>query len=282
MKRRGIFIFCKVSDYLQITFSNLQPEQRDILIAQLSDAGFEGFEEKENSLEAFIKSNEFDNSLLDEIVFKYQLQYKISTLINENWKKVWEIQFQPVIVKDFVAVRADFHEPVSNVELEIIITPKMSFGTGHHATTYMMIEQMREIDFSGKSVFDFGTGTGILAILAEKLGANYVLAIDIDEWSIENAEENIKKNCCNKIELKKTSIVSTEKKFDVILANINKNVILDYFHSLINLLNASGVLLLSGLIEEDYNDIVLIAVDFGLKMERKLIKSNWICIKFTY
>ena len=192
-------------DYIQITFSDLQPEQKDILIAQLSDAGFDGFEETEIGLEAFIRSKEFDKSLLDEIAFKYQLFYKVSVIKNTNWNLVWETNFAPIIIGNFVSIRADFHEPVKNVEFEIIITPKMSFGTGHHATTYMMIEQMREIDFKEKTVLDFGTGTGILSLLAEKLGAREIIAADNDDWSIENAGENIKRNHSSKVTILKTS-----------------------------------------------------------------------------
>ena len=130
------------------------------------------------------------------VLSHFKFIFKETLIPEANWNQVWESNFDPVIVDDFVAIRADFHEPVKGVSLEIIITPKMSFGTGHHATTYMMIEQMRELDFTGKSVFDFGTGTGVLAILAEKLGANKVIAVDNDEWSIENAEENFEKNNC--------------------------------------------------------------------------------------
>jgi ribosomal protein L11 methyltransferase len=130
-------------------------------------------------------------------------------------------------VDHFVAVRADFHEPIKDVKYEIIITPKMSFGTGHHATTYMMMEQMRDANFTDKIVFDFGTGTGVLAILAEKMGAKKIMAIDSDEWSIENANENIKRNNCTAIELQLTNTADVKSEFDIILANINKNIILE-------------------------------------------------------
>ena len=267
-------------DYIQITFSDLQPEQKDILIAQLSDAGFEGFEETEDVLKAFIKSKEFDKLLLEEITFKYQLKYRESAIKNTNWNQVWETNFQPIVIDDFVSIRADFHEPIKNVDFEIIITPKMSFGTGHHATTHMMIEQMREIDFKEKLVFDFGTGTGILAILAEKLGAREVMTVDNDDWSIENAEENFIRNNSSKIKIQKISTASLKMNFDIILANINKNVIRDNFPALVNQLKKPGLLLLSGLLEEDFEEINSIASDFNLKMKKKLIRNNWVCIKF--
>src|SRR5678816_2516049 len=149
-------------DYIKIIFTNLQPEQREILIAQLADAGYEGFEEKDTSLDAFINSKGFDKVILNEISFKYQTPYTKEKIAETNWNQVWESNF------------------------EIVITPKMSFGTGHHATTYMMIELMKGTDLKGKSVLDFGTGTGILAILAAKSEAKNILAIDNDEWSIAN------------------------------------------------------------------------------------------------
>src|SRR6185503_10136910 len=158
-------------DYIKITFADLQPEQKEILIAQLADAGYEGFEEADNSLDAFISKKDFDKSLLNEISYKYQTPYTSKKIAETNWNKIWESNFEPVIVEDYVAVRADFHKPITHTNFEIVITPKMSFGTGHHATTYMMIEMMKETDLKNKTVLDFGTGTGILAILAEKGGA---------------------------------------------------------------------------------------------------------------
>src|SRR6187397_408555 len=194
-------------DYIKITFADLQPEQKEILIAQLADAGYEGFEEKDNSLDAFINSKGFDTVILKEISFKYQTPYTKEKIAETNWNQVWESNFEPVIVNDYVAIRADFHKPITNTKFEIVITPKMSFGTGHHATTYMMIEQMRCIDFTNKKVFDFGTGTGILAILASKLGASSVTAIDIDEWSIKNAEENFQKNNIQSVNLYQSAVL---------------------------------------------------------------------------
>ena len=181
-----------MNNYIQIEFQEIsRQEQSEILIAQLSEIGFEGFEENENKLKHLFLKRILMKVFLQIYCSSLQLAF-IKTIIEEtNWNEVWESNFDPVIVDDFVAIRADFHEPIKDVQFEIIITPKMSFGTGHHATTYMMMQQMREIDFTGKTVFDFGTGTGVLAILAEKLGAENVLAIDNDEWSIENAAENI-------------------------------------------------------------------------------------------
>jgi ribosomal protein L11 methyltransferase len=178
--------------YIEIRFIEPSEEASDILIAMLSDLQYEGFEEEENILKAFIPKSLFNEERLKEIEEEFQLKYSVTELPDTNWNKVWESNFQPVIVENFCVVRAGFHEPIKDVEHEIIITPKMSFGTGHHATTYMMLQQMKDIDFKGKHVMDFGTGTGVLAILANKLGAASVIAIDSDSWSIENAAENLK------------------------------------------------------------------------------------------
>ena len=268
-------------DYIKIKFADLQPEQKEILIAQLAEAGYEGFEETDSGLDAFINKKDFDKSLLHEISYKYQTPYTSEKIAATNWNKIWESNFEPVIVEDYVAVRADFHKPINNTKFEIVITPKMSFGTGHHATTYMMIELMQGIDFTNSSVLDFGTGTGILAILAEKSGAEKVNAIDNDDWSIANAEENFKKNACKKIVLKKAEDASSELKFDIILANINKNVILQNLNLLTDQLKQGGLLLLSGFLEKDKNDILESAKLLNLNMQKTLIRNNWIAIQLS-
>lgn len=268
-------------DYIKITFTDLQPEQREILIAQLADAGYEGFEEKDTSLDAFINSKSFDKLILNEISFKYQTPYTKEKIAETNWNKVWESNFEPVIVNEYVAIRADFHKPITNTQFEIVITPKMSFGTGHHATTHMMIELMKELDFNGRSVLDFGTGTGILAILAERSGAKNIVAIDNDDWSIKNAEENFKKNNCNKIILRKASDAASEIKFDIILANINKNIILENLVLLKEQLNKDGQILLSGLLESDKEEILTVSSQLHLKLKKKLIRNNWIALQLN-
>jgi ribosomal protein L11 methyltransferase len=267
-------------DYIKITFADLQPEQKEILIAQLADAGYEGFEEIHDGLDAFISKKSFDTSLLNEISFKYQTPYTLEKIAETNWNKVWESNFEPVVVDDYVAVRADFHKPITNTKFEIVITPKMSFGTGHHATTYMMIELMKNIDLNRKIVLDFGTGTGILAILAEKSGAEKIYAVDNDDWSISNAEENFKKNNCTKIILKKASEASSEIKFDIILANINRNVILENLEILAKSLNPDGTILFSGLLQSDKQGLINSAKNLGLTMEKDLVRNNWIAVQF--
>jgi len=271
-----------MNNYIQIKIENISLIQSEILIVQLSEIGFEGFEEGENFLSAYVAEETFNEEEMKEVFSSQQLTYSKNLIEQRNWNEEWEKNFQPVIVNDFVAVRAHFHEPVKNVEHEIIITPKMSFGTGHHPTTYMMMQQMRSIDFKNKNVFDFGTGTGIFAILAEKLGAVKITAIDNDEWCINNANENIERNNCKNIQLLLSDSPIVSQKFNIILANINKNVILQYLNTLINSLIENGHLLVSGLLKEDEADILEAANKLSLKHINTVYRDKWICVKFTH
>lgn len=266
--------------YLQITVTHFAQEQQEIIMAALMNIGYEGIEETETALNAFIPENDFDEKELIALQQSFSFQFAVTTIPEQNWNAVWESNFEPVVVDDFVAVRAGFHAAVSGVEHEIVITPKMSFGTGHHATTYMMVQQMREINFKDKKVFDFGTGTGILAILAEKRGALSVFAIDNDEWSINNAAENINTNHCTKIKLEQADTVPQNQQYDILLANINKNVILENLQALKLLMNKGAILLLSGLLKEDENDIHKAAEANALRLTKKQERNNWICLEY--
>lgn len=266
--------------YIQIHFTTGDQSLKDELIAALSEIAFEGFEETDEGLNAFIKNGDFSEKTFEEAIYKYNIPFEIKIIEQQNWNALWESSFEPVIVEDFAAIRAGFHEPVKNVQYEIIITPKMSFGTGHHATTWMMIAEMQHINFTGKPVFDFGTGTGVLAILAEKLGAAYISAIDNDEWSIDNAKENCSVNECTGVDLQLSSQPDTEKKFEIILANINKNIILQFMSSLAQQLLPGGTLLLSGLLDEDEDDIKKAASFNSLQFIHTAWKEKWICMKY--
>ncbi len=279
LTNQGIFIMSK---YLQITFRPIDAEKAELLIAALSEANFEGFEEEDETLKAFIREEECDLEELNVIAEANDITFGMSVIEETNWNAVWESNFDPVVVDDFVAVLASFHEPIPGLEHEILITPKMSFGTGHHATTFMMMQQMRGIDFKEKSVFDFGTGTGVLAILAAKLGAADVVAIDIDDWSIENARENNENNGTEAIKLAKADTATDQGEFDVILANINKNVILDNMAALKDQLKPGGVLLLSGLLVQDEEDIRVAAEKYGLNIVSRREKHNWLCLSASY
>ncbi|MBC7849977.1 MAG: 50S ribosomal protein L11 methyltransferase [Chitinophagaceae bacterium] len=271
-----------MSNYIKISFNNTTAEQKDVLVARLSDIQFEGFEEGHSFLLAFIQENEFNEPLLRDVAADLGLHYEKELVPQQNWNKSWEENFQPVVVDDFCCIRAAFHPPATGVKYDIIITPKMSFGTGHHATTFLMIQSMSKIDHQHKSVLDFGTGTGLLAILAEKLGAEKVLGIDNDDWSIENAAENIADNNCTKIRVKEASTISTDQKFDIILANINKNVLLTSMPLLKQQLQNDGVVVMSGLLKGDRQQIEEMAELNGLKLYLALEKDAWIALQFSH
>nr|WP_262919339.1 50S ribosomal protein L11 methyltransferase [Niabella hibiscisoli] len=179
--------------HIVISFRNVPSDIADIVIAELQNTA-EGFEETDNGLKVIFLLENYNQDEIAQLASTYQLEFEKEEIAPQNWNAVWESNFNPVIVDDFVGIRASFHEPLQNIQHEILITPKMSFGTGHHATTHLMMQQMRKISFPGKSVFDFGTGTGVLAILAHRLGAENIFANDIDEWSILNARENFDQN----------------------------------------------------------------------------------------
>jgi ribosomal protein L11 methyltransferase len=252
--------------------------QQEELIALLNDFNPAGYEQHEEVLIAYFEEEGFREEAIHPLLDGFD--YKLAEVEEQNWNEVWESNFQPVVVGDFCAVRAHFHQPITNVVHEIIITPKMSFGTGHHATTYMMMEQMQDIDFTNKEVFDFGTGTGILAILAEKLGARKVTAIDVDEWSIENTKENIERNGCHNIDVAlSTTIPHTQ--FDVILANINRNVLLQYAEQLNKACKDTSLLLLSGLMSGDAEDINKTFSQQGFRLLKRSDRANWISLLFA-
>ncbi|MEI2824912.1 MAG: 50S ribosomal protein L11 methyltransferase [Chitinophagaceae bacterium] len=269
-----------MSQYLQLIISSFEQNQQEILIAALMESEFEGIEESETVLLAYIKENDFDEMKLKGLQNSFHFDYKIKSIPDQNWNALWESNFDPVIVSDFVAIRAHFHKRIADVKHEIVITPKMSFGTGHHATTFMMVQQMRSLDFQNKSVFDFGTGTGILAILAEKMGATSILAIDNDAWSIENAMENTKTNLCKYIKIEKADKINEDNRFDIILANINKNVIIDNLKALASIMKADAILLLSGLLAADEHEVKQVASKFGLYQTNKAERNNWICLQY--
>lgn len=271
-----------MNETIQISIAVEDEQIREQLIAQLSLEDFDGFEETDSELIAFINSNNYNSTILESILLPYNLFYKKTVIEDQNWNALWESNFSPVIVNNFCAIRAGFHKAIVYVQHEIIITPKMSFGTGHHATTYMMISEMSKLNFKDKKIADFGTGTGVLSILAEKLGSSYVWAIDNDDWSIANATENIENNGCKSIVIEKKDCFNTTQQFDIILANINKNVILTNTENLFSGCKYSSLLLLSGLLKEDENDIVSAFISKGFKHMATVEKNNWICLLLKY
>jgi ribosomal protein L11 methyltransferase len=266
-------------NHLQITIAVTDPAQQEILIALLAEVGYEGFEQQDDALQAFLPEAGFDAVALEAILRPMVLAYTTLLLPERNWNEEWEKNFTPVQVGEFCAIRAHFHAPVPGVAYELVITPKMSFGTGHHATTYMMLQAMQHLDFSQKKVLDFGTGTGVLAILAEKLGAAGVLAIDNDDWSIQNARENITENHCINISLLKSATIPENQSFDVILANINKHVLLREMAGMRQQLKPGGVILMSGLLNEDFEDIENEAGSQNLSVSTRMTRGSWISLR---
>lgn len=266
-------------NYCEITIEASEDVQ-ELLVAELSAIGYDGFEETPAWLKAFVPETDYDENELNIILNKYNLKYSKSIIKKQNWNQLWESNFEPVQVGDFVGVRASFHPAFSGVAHEIVITPKMSFGTGHHATTFTVMQMMRDLDFTGKTVFDFGTGTGILAILAEKLGASRLLAVDNDDWCIENASENVLINHCQNIDIQKVDQCDVSDKYQIILANINKNIILDNIQALREAMAPGGELLLSGLLTADEPDIREACGLLGLTHQATLEKNGWIACRF--
>jgi ribosomal protein L11 methyltransferase len=274
-----------MSTTIQVSIEVTDEAVKDMMIAELSDLGFDGFEETETGLFSYIDSAKFDTELaagLEDLAAQHGVSYSSKAIDKQNWNALWESNFEPVLVDDFVGVRANFHEPFNGqVEHDIVITPKMSFGTGHHGTTYSVMQLMRGIDFKGQSVFDFGTGTGLLAILAHKLGAGYVLGVDNDDWCIENASENIVVNNTQSIEIEKVNDANLNKKFNIIIANINKNIILDNLTFLAEATVPGGVVLLSGLLVEDEPDIEAACAALGWKHQETRTRNNWIALHYS-
>ncbi len=262
--------------YIEVTFYSGIEEEKEILMAKLSEFA-EGFEDRGKTLIAiFTKSNYTDQ--VKELITMSMLHYDIRQIAEQNWNSLWESNFDPVIINNFVAIRADFHNPIQNITHEIIITPKMSFGTGHHATTCLMMQQMQEINFEGKSVFDFGTGTGILSILAHQLGAANIIATDIDSWSIENAAENFKYNNVNDVNLILSDDAAQGEAHDIILANINKNVLLQNIPTLSTVLKSNGILVISGFLTNDEEQIVNLCTHYNISPFKRASKNGWIVL----
>ncbi|MBO9205288.1 MULTISPECIES: 50S ribosomal protein L11 methyltransferase [Niastella] len=269
-----------MQNYIHIKFQPVTKEQQEILVAQLSELGFEGFEEGFNYISGYIPEDKYDETAIYNLVAESGTVISKEVIAPRNWNAEWEQNFQPVIIGDFCGIRAHFHEPLQNVQHEIIITPKMSFGTGHHATTHLMIESMQQLSFPGKNVLDFGTGTGVLAILAERLGAASVTAIDNDEWSINNAAENIALNNCSNIALSQADSLQMPVTFDIILANINKHVLIANMAGIKQHLILGGVLVMSGLLIGDKPDIEKSAGNNGLSVVDCKTRGDWMCLLF--
>ena len=266
-------------------YSRLQvvcdPGFSEILMAEIAETGFDTFMENEKGFEAFAEQGNYDKQKLQVVKDKYSALTPIvfyqDRIEKKNWNEEWENNYEPIIVEEKCIIRAGFHKPQKSYPHEIIITPKMSFGTGHHQTTYLMIKAQMEVDHLNKRVMDAGTGTAVLAIMASKLGAQKVEAFDIDEWSVINGKENTEINRCSNVIIRqgKISDLTFDENFDIVLANINKNILLDEMHQYSAYLKPKGQLLLSGFYEKDIPDLLTEAHRYSLEQVRTDVRENW-------
>jgi ribosomal protein L11 methyltransferase len=272
-------------NYIEFNFkvTPLQPAS-DILLAELGELGFDSFVETEDGLQAYILEEYYKEDLLKYVFVlnnpEFEITYNTKTIEQVNWNAEWEKNFTPIVVSDNCRVRAPFHDK-GNEEYDIIIEPKMSFGTGHHATTHMMIQHILKDDFIGKKVLDMGCGTAVLAILAEMRGAEPLDAIDIDEWCYLNSIENAERNNCTKITVEQgdASLLSN-RKYDIIIANINRNILLNDMKTYAKCLSKDGIIYLSGFYEEDLDLIKSECTNQGLTYVNHYIKDQWVAAKF--
>jgi ribosomal protein L11 methyltransferase len=250
-------------------------------MAEIGQIGFESFLETDKGFEAYVELENYDKDQLKAIKDKYSQQTTVvfyqDRIQKQNWNEEWEKSYQPIIVDGKCLIRADFHKIEEKYQHELIITPKMSFGTGHHQTTYLMIKNQMTIDHKNKRVMDAGCGTAILSVMASKLGAKEIEAFDIDEWSVSNGKENIDVNGCTNIRHQQGKLgeLHFDGKFDIILANINKNVLLDEMASYSKYMHRGGLLLLSGFYTEDIPDLLDTAKPLGLREVQRDERENW-------
>lgn len=273
-----------MEQFLKITI-NTDVRHHDILIAELGALNYDSFQEQEEAIEAYIVASAYEEQLLLNILDRYNIQhdFQVEALENINWNEQWEKNFDPVYISDKVQIRATFHESLSKYEHDIVINPKMSFGTGHHETTHLIVSKQLDIDHKNKSVLDVGTGTGVLAIMAHKLGAQNITVTDIDDWCIDNCRENFELNGLEKFDILQGTIdkLTLPGTFDIIFANINKNVLLNEMGDYEKLLSKDGMLVLSGFYEQDLADITSRAQALGLNPISQNTRNNWamLCLK---
>lgn len=275
-------------NYYELTFTtvNFEEYQQDLLIGALGEVGFDTFEDTDTGFKAYIPEDQFNKILLDEMLTAYRellkFNYEVELIPQKNWNQVWESNFEPIGIFDRVFVRATFHQPRPEFEYEIVIDPKMAFGTGHHQTTAMMLQLMLEDDFAGKKVLDMGCGTGILAIMAAKLGADTVVAIDYDPVCYESTIENSALNQVNNIlALCGSKEAIPNEEYDIILANINRNILIDQMEHYAKALKFGGAIYFSGFYETPDLEIIKEEADrYGMRYITHRKDKDWVAAKF--
>lgn len=279
-------------NYKEITFTvtPYSEDIADVIIAELGNIGYDGFSYTDNGFTTYIPDNHFNEKAIAELDIlsflspNFKIRWTCSNIQNQNWNKTWEDNFTPIIIKDRILIRAGFHPGIENIEYEIIIEPEMSFGTGHHSTTALMLETILDYtaQIKGKRILDMGCGTGILSIMAAKTGATDVTGIDIDEWAYNNAQKNIDNNHIHHISVKigDVSLLQQENNFDVILANINRNILLRDMQQYVNKLNTDGYLFISGFYTEDLSLLQQEAERLNLEYLNHKTDHNWVAAVF--
>lgn len=272
-------------NYIEYDFTVFPTEMgAEILMAELAEVGFDSFEDTPTGIKAYIPKDSWNEHILQDIYLlsnpEFTISYQITEIEQVNWNEEWEKNFSPIVVEDLCTVRANFH-PVPNTRYDIVITPKMSFGTGHHETTYMMLQQLLPLSLEGAKVLDMGCGTGILAIMAALRSAHDITAIDIDPWCVENATENVQQNNCSFITIKEgdVSLIAGEQ-YNLILANINRNILLSDIPAYTQALLPQGLLLVSGFYVEDLPAIKEKCQEVGLTYLSHIERNRWVSAKF--
>ena len=266
-------------DYFEICIHHASKEKREILTSLLAEEQFESFVEMEDVLLAYIQINNYFREKVEQICDQFEVKFTEKQIPDQNWNAEWEKNFEPVLIAGKCYIRAPFHSPRTDYSFEIIIEPKMSFGTAHHETTAMMIEMMMQMDFRGKRILDMGCGTGILAILACKMGASEVDAIDNNNWAFTNAMENMEKNNASAVTVKMGDIDTAGNGYNIILANINRNILLCHIPGYSERIQ-KGELLMSGFYEEDLAMIRQAAESNTFMLDRYIIKNRWVAARF--
>lgn len=272
--------------YKILTFELNNPVFIEVLIAELSYLGYEGFEENNTALKAYIEEKDFHESSILELINRYSSQVNIrltnvEDMEEQNWNELWESNFEPVMVDDQILIKAPFHQIDQEFTYQIVIEPKMAFGTGHHETTYLVLKQMLQVDFQDKNVLDFGCGTGILAMAASLMGAKSITAIDNDPWSYQNTLENTEVNQISNV----TAILGDQKDiidkhFDVIIANINVPVLMSTMNVIAGAMNVNGLIILSGILHTDAESIEQRAKECSLQHLDTFRRNDWVAMTF--